>query len=185
MTGLTDFVRYVRTNRIRIVHAWDYPTAVSVMPVTRLFTPAIALSSQRGHRELTPKWYRKLTRLSDRFADGIVVNCEFLRRHLLNDERVPERKVHLCYNGIDLAQFHRLTAPKPAALQSSSLVIGTVCSLRPEKDLRVLIDAFTCVRNSREGLSLVIVGSGPELAGLQDYAARAGVSGACHFEPAT
>src|SRR5689334_17294751 len=78
VTGIIDLVRYVRSQKIRIVHAWDYPTAVSSIPVTRLFTRAVAISSQRGHRELIPDRYRALARMSDRFSRAIVVNCEFL-----------------------------------------------------------------------------------------------------------
>lgn len=185
VTGLADFVRYVRVNGIRIVHAWDYPTAVSIVPATRLFTRAIAISSQRGHRELIPKLYRRLTRISDRFTHGIIVNCEFLRRHVIEDDQVPERKVRVCYNGVDLQRFRRLAGPKPPPLQNSSLVIGTVCSLRAEKDLGTLIDAFARVRFRRDGMMLVVVGSGPELGGLLEHAARAGIRDACHFEPAT
>jgi glycosyltransferase involved in cell wall biosynthesis len=171
--------RYVRDNGIRIVHTWDAPLTAYAIPVTRMMTKAIALSSQRAHRDLIPGMLRRFTRLSDRFADAVVVNCEFLRRHLIEDERVRPGKIHVCYNGIDLDRFHRsAAAPHP-------LTIGTVCALRPEKDLTTLIGAFARVRKLHPVLKLVIVGSGPELAALQQYAREADVADAVHFEPTT
>lgn len=185
LSGLSKIVRYVVENNIRIVHTWDYPTAVSVIPTIRLLTRAVALTSRRGHSELIPWVYQRATHISDRSAHGIIVNCEFLRRHLVKDEHVPERKVRLCYNGIDLNRFRRKDATKPAPVQRSTLVIGTVCALRREKDLATLIDAFADVRHLQPGMMLVIVGSGSELGRWQEQAKQRGVRDACHFEPAT
>jgi glycosyltransferase involved in cell wall biosynthesis len=179
ITEARHLARYVRDHGIRIVHTWDTPLTVFAIPAARMMTKAIALSSQRSHRELHPGIYRRLTRLSDRFAHGVVVNCEFVRRHLVEDERVAPRKIHVCYNGIDLERFRRSAdAPHP-------LTIGTVCALRPEKDLTTLIGAFARVRKLNPELRLVLVGGGSELAALQQYAREAGVADSCHFEPTT
>jgi len=161
------------------VHTWDYPLNVYAIPITRLFTNAIAVSSQRSHRELIPRGYRVLTRFADRQMHAMVVNCDFLRRHLIEDEHVSEAKIHVCYNGIDLDRFRRLTAPP------HPLTIGCVCALRPEKDLKTLIGAFTRVRKTTPELKLVIIGSGAELAILQQYAREAAIADAVHFEPTT
>lgn len=171
--------RYVREHGIRIVHTWDYPLTVYAVPVARMMTEATAVSSQRSHRDLIPRSYRPLMRLSDRFAHAIVVNCEFLRRHLAEGEHVPASKVHVCYNGIDLDRFRRADpGPHP-------LTIGTVCGLRPEKDLATLIEGFARVSRLSTQARLAIVGSGDELDGLQRLACDLQIRDAVHFEPAT
>ena len=73
-------------------------------------------------------------------ADAMVVNCEFVRQHLENNEGVPERRIRLCYNGVDLEEFAPRETPRDSLAQ-----IGVVCALRPEKDLGTLIDAFARV----------------------------------------
>ncbi len=171
-------VRYIRENNICIVHAWDYPLNVYAVPIARMFTSAIAVSSQRSHRELIPPGYRSLIKLSDRMSHAVVVNCEYLRRHLI-DEHVPGKKIQVCYNGIDLDHFNRQPAPQHA------LTIGVVCALRPEKDLGTLIDAFALIRDVAPHLKLVIVGSGVQLSALQRRVNEAGIQEQCHFEPAT
>ncbi len=169
--------RYIREKNIQIVHAWDYQLNVYAIPVTRLLTNAVAIGSQRSHRELIPGVYRRLTRLSDRLAHAVVVNCEYLRRHLIEEENIPAKKVQVCYNGIDLDRFRRqMVAPHP-------LTIGTICGLRPEKDLSTLLAAFAAIDCPRA--QLVFVGSGDELPRLRREAGELGIDGRCHFEPAT
>ncbi len=170
--------RYIRSQGIQIVHTWDYTLNVYAMPITRLMTKAVAVSSQRSSRELIPSAYRPLMRISDRMSHAVVVNCEYLRLHLI-EERVPQHKIKVCYNGIDLDRFRRLERPV------HPLTVGVVCALRPEKDLPTLIDAFALVRNLAPDLKLVIVGSGDQLPILQRRAQEAGIGEHCHFEPAT
>jgi glycosyltransferase involved in cell wall biosynthesis len=168
---------YIRRHKIRLVHTFDYPLTLFGVPVTRWLTPAVPVSSQRSHRSLIPPKYRRWMRMTDRIADAIVVNCEFVRQHLLNNEGVPGQRVRLCYNGVDLDQFQPRRTPRDA------LSIGVVCALRPEKDVGTLIQAFARIR--RPGLRLLIVGSGSMLRPLRAEAEALGLGADCTFVPST
>jgi L-malate glycosyltransferase len=174
---------YIRRHNIRLVHTFDYPLTLFAVPVARWSTRAVVLSSQRSHRSLIPPKYRGLVRMTDRIAHAIVVNCEFVRRHLQTSESVPAARIRLCYNGVDLEEFHPCPTPR------DSLTIGVVCALRPEKDIGTLIeafariDAFALVR--RPGLRLLIVGGGSMLGQLRQQAETRGLAGDCTFVPAT
>ncbi len=184
LSGIWQLARFIHRRNIRLVHTFDAPTTAYATPITRFLTRALMLSSQRGHREITPE-YRKLLRWTDKHVNGIVVNCEYVKTHLIRDESVPDRLIRLCYNGVDLDQFHRATAPRPASLPADALVIGVVCVLRPEKGLTTLIDAFARVRPLHPRMKLAIVGSGPELPELQRRAKEAGILEDCVWEPST
>jgi L-malate glycosyltransferase len=168
---------YIRRHGIRLVHTFDYPLTLFAVPVASWARDAVVMSSQRSHRELIPGKYRWLVRLTDRMADAIVVNCEYVRYHLVNDEGVPIGRIRLCYNGVDLEEF------QPQRTARECLTIGVVCALRPEKDLGTLIEAF--VRMRRPGLRLLIVGSGSMLGELRCLADATGLAGDCTFVPAT
>ena len=168
---------YIRRHGIRLVHAFDYPLTLFAIPVTSWSTQAVAVSSQRSHRSLIPRKYRRWIRVTDRMADAIVVNCEFVRRHVEIDENVPSDRIRLCYNGVDLEEFR----PREAA--GRSLTIGAVCALRPEKDLGTLIDAFAHLK--LPGLKLLIAGSGSMLEQLRSQAQARGLAPDCIFAPAT
>jgi glycosyltransferase involved in cell wall biosynthesis len=183
--GALQLARYIRRQGIRLVHTWDYPLTAFAIPVARVLTSAVAVSSQRAHRLLTPEAYAPLVRATDRLAHAVVVNCEFLKNHLALNEGVPLEKIRLCYNGIDTELFHGLAGACQPPLADGSLVIGAVCVLRPEKDLQTLLDAFARVRRIQGGLKLAVVGSGSVLPDLERRAKRLGIMEQCVFHPAT
>ena len=184
IAGAFSFAAYIRRNKIRLVHSFDYPTAVFAIPAARLLTSAVAVSSQRSHRDLIPPGYRRIVRWTDRLARSIVVNCEYIRRHLENDEHVAASRIALCYNGIDLDVFRPLDEPRPPQLRGR-FVIGVLCALRPEKGLSTLLHAFEQVRQAHPAATLAIVGDGPVLPALKEEARSLGIAGDCIFAPAT
>lgn len=173
---------YIRRNRIRLVHTFDYPLTLFAVPIARWFTQAVVLSSQRSHRSLIPRKYRPLIRATDRMAHAIVVNCDYVLRHLKQDEGVSASRIRICHNGVDLDQFRPSASPSSPSPRDS-LTIGVVCALRPEKDLATLIEAFAQLH--RPGLRLLIVGSGSTLPDLRSLAEARGLNGHCTFVPAT
>jgi L-malate glycosyltransferase len=185
LTAAWDLRRYIRANAIQVVHTFDPPLTMWAIPPTRLLTSALAVSSQRSHLGLLPPPRRRLVACAHHMAHGVVVNSEFLRRHLLEDEGIPARKIHLCRNGIDLERFHRGPGVRPATLPPGGLTIGVVSVLRPVKGLLTLVEAFARVRNVAPELRLAVVGSGPVLPELQRRAGQLGVRDACVFEPST
>ncbi|HUO27782.1 MAG TPA: glycosyltransferase [Bryobacteraceae bacterium] len=183
--GAFEIARYVRDQGIRLVHTFDTPANVYGVPAARMAGTAVVVSSQRVDRSLWPGAVRHALRITDRLVDGVVVNCEYLRRQLRDEEKVPDGLIHLCYNGIDTGVFHARRGERPAALRGASLVIGAVSALRPEKDLATLLEAFARVRNCVPGVQLAIVGSGPCLADLEERAGTLEIMPQCVFEPAT
>lgn len=179
-----EAAQYIRRYGIGVVHAWD-PTAVFLIPLARALRIPAVLASQLGHRGLADPRTRKELRVVDRLVDAVVVNCEAMRRHMVEEEGVPFRRIRLCYNGVDLTEFFPGPKPDLEFLKGASLVIGTVAVLRPEKALEVLIQAFARVRSLQPGLRLVIVGDGPERAKLQELSRQLGLGMQCLFLPPT
>lgn len=161
--------RYCRAERIRICHSFDVPTGGFFAPIARAAGVRTVLTSQRAYRTMFPADYQRLIRWSDRVVDGIVVNCEAMRRHLVKDEGLAPQRIHVCYNGLDPERFTPgdRSAGRPP-------VIGTISALRPEKSIETLIEAA-----HRAGVPLRIVGSGSEKGALERRAAQLGVT--CEF----
>jgi glycosyltransferase involved in cell wall biosynthesis len=89
--------------------------------------------------------------------------------------RLPESRLRYVPNGIDLDRF----APRPRD-QAAGLVIGTVASLRAEKNLARLIGAFRLLPEEL-GATLEIVGDGPERPALEALSASLGLGGRVRF----
>ena len=184
--GARKLVRYMKDMKIVLVHSWDYPLNVFAAPLARTIGIPVVLTSQRSDRRLVPEPYRSMLRITDRLVDGIVVDSESLVRHMIDEERAPRSLVHRCPNGIDTSRFSPHLGPRPPQLNGASVVVGVVCTLRPVKNLQLLMRAFARVRDLRSGLRLVIIGSGPELAALMKLKASLGLDDeCCIFVPAT
>jgi glycosyltransferase involved in cell wall biosynthesis len=176
--------RYLRAHDIRLVHAFDVPMDLFGVPVARFFRTPVVISSQRAHRGLTPGVTTHLLRLTDRLVDGIVVNSHAVERELIERHGVPRSLIHLWRNAIDCSRFCPGPSARPPQLEGASLVIGTICELRPEKGLDVLLEAFARIRDVRPGLMLAVVGSGPSASGLEAHSRRLGLAESCCFIPA-
>ncbi len=177
--------RYLRENRIRLVHPFDFTLNIFGVPLARAFGIPVVVSSQRCFWDLVPSRYRMPLWLSHHIAHAVTVNCEALREHLVERLGVPRRRIHLCYNALDTSIYHHLPRSRPPQLQGASLIIGVTCVLRPEKGLSTLVEAFARLYAAHPGLRLVVVGSGPQLAALQQQALQLGIAGACLFQPST
>jgi len=178
-----EFCGFIRRNRIRVVHAYD-ASAVFAAPLARLMRVPLVITSTLGHRDLFDERTRKQLPFTDKLADLIFVNCEAMRRHMIEDYGIPAERTVLCYNGVETSEFYPAPGPKPEPVADALLVIGTVCVLRPEKRLDLLVEAFAAVHGKKPGMKLLIVGSGPELEKLQSKAGELGVLKDCVFLPA-
>ena len=187
--GAWRLTRYIRRNRIRLVHTFDTPMNCFATPVSRACGVPVVFTSQRASRSLTKSWERRLLRFTDRLANAIIVNCGAMRRHLADEGVAPEH-LRTCNNGLDTRRFHPLHRSRPAIFADASIVIGVVCGLRQEKGLPTLVEAFAILHSEmppelRPKLRLAFIGSGPMRAPLEQLAIQLGVAQECHFEPST
>lgn len=178
------FRSYVREHKMGLVHSWD-PSAVFAVPLARALGVPVVLSSTLGSRDLLDRRTRRQLRWTDRVVDTVVVNCEAMRREMIENEGVSGDRVEICYNGVDTTQFYPGPATKVDSIASASFLIGTVGVLRPEKALHLLQEAFERVRHLKPGMKLAIVGSGPELPKLKENSQTLGLQDDCVFVPAT
>ena len=180
LKAILEVRRYIRRNGIQLVHTFDTPMNVFGVAAARIAGTPVILSSQRAYRELSGPAYRRLLRITDRLVNGVVVNCDAIRRHLISDEGVSPNRIHLCYNGIDIAQF-----PAGTSRNEEIVTAGIVCALRMEKNLETLLEAYAGIRSCGVASRLVIVGSGPMENILRNRIASLGIADSVHMEPAT
>jgi L-malate glycosyltransferase len=175
---------YLREHEIGIVHTFDVPSNVFGVFAARAYGTPIVISSQRAYRNLSTGAVLKLLRMTDRLVERIVVNCEALRTHLMEDERVPSRLIRVCYNGLDTSRFRPAPRSRPLEVGDATLVIGVACVLRPEKGLHTLVDAFAQIANLGSNIKLLLVGNGPSWEEIVARCRERGIADRCVFVPA-
>lgn len=97
--------------------------------------------------------------------------------------RLPEARLSYIPNGIELEPFGSVTrqeARSAFALPQNKLIVGTLATLRPEKNLHRLVDASKTVREAID-CHLVIAGEGKERASLEAHVADLGLADAVSF----
>jgi glycosyltransferase involved in cell wall biosynthesis len=106
----------------------------------------------------------------------VVVPSRTLWRIATEVWRLPEARLRYVPNGVDLARF----APRAARPAGTPPTIGTVASLRAEKNLARLLRAFRLLPDTLHA-RLEIVGGGPERAALEALAAELGIAARVRF----
>ncbi|MDD1640435.1 MAG: TIGR03088 family PEP-CTERM/XrtA system glycosyltransferase [Methylococcaceae bacterium] len=128
--------------------------------------------------------YVLLRRLFQPAIQRYIPMSKDLETWLINQIRVPTKKITQIYNGVDLSRF-KISGDKPAGLlppgfrSSDLLLIGTVGRLDPVKDQITLVQAFIHLVNTypaeRNKVRLVLVGAGLLQPKLRELSLEAGI----------
>jgi glycosyltransferase involved in cell wall biosynthesis len=169
-------VRLLRSGRIDVVHAHKFGSnlwAALLMPRGRL--PVLVAHEHSWSYEGV------LRRIVDREliarrADAIVAVSPTDRMRMIELERIPPEKIVFVPNGIpDRPAGDRRRVRSELGLAASAAVVGTVCGLRPEKEIETALRALGRLTPHRPRLRFVVVGDGPERGRLERLAEELGV----------
>lgn len=155
-----------------------YPTVL----VNRVHSHTSSMFEDRGR--LNRELLAKLMRFSNRWADFRLATSKGAAEDWANILGVDSKSIGVMYNpvlGPDFESRFEEGVNHPWLDDDSSEVIITVARLAPEKELHVLIRAFSMLWNSRKSIKLLIIGGGPLKAQLEREVEELGVEGYVDF----
>lgn len=126
-----------------------------------------------------------ITRYNLAFADRVICTSETARRRLVNTWQVPEQKIAVFVNGVDINLYH--PSPETVATERAELGAGEdplvvfVSSFYPWHDIRALLQAFALVRAEVPTARLMMVGDGPRCPEARALASELGLDSAVIF----
>jgi glycosyltransferase involved in cell wall biosynthesis len=126
---------------------------------------------EEAQRQLKRRvWTRRLALTGSHTK--VILPSRNLERIALQIWALPAKQVHYIPNGVDCARF--AVASRDAGREK--IVVGTVASLRKEKNIARLIEAFSEISAQRPAgsLELLIVGGGGERQSLEALARQRG-----------
>jgi glycosyltransferase involved in cell wall biosynthesis len=179
-----QFGQFVAGRKIKIVHTFDIPSNIFGVPAARWYGVPVVISSDLSYRGLLSTVHRNMVRMVDPLAHKIVVNSAAVGQSLERNQGIAASKIYLSYNGVDVRDFYPAAPDGTPEFLNGSLVIGTLCALRKEKRVDLLIDAFPRVHKLRADAKLLIVGSGDMLPSLKERCRSLGLEQSCLFQPA-
>lgn len=185
---VSKFRALLRQKRFHIIHTFFNEATLlcflSVPPGAR--RPAL-LSSRRdiGMGNSVP-WYHSLYRwlmpAVNRRFDGIVINGNNIKGYVLQAEGVPENRLKVIHNGIDLPSP---SVPLPRIFQENNadFWVGITANLKPVKRLDVFLRALALLRDEHgiRNFRAIVMGEGRERPALESLSGDLGLRDRVHF----
>jgi glycosyltransferase involved in cell wall biosynthesis len=171
---LAQFSRWCRAREVAIVHTTEMPSNIFGLPGAALARIPVRIGSRREVSAGRTAVQLAMQRAAYGFAHRIVANSRAAAERLLV-ERIPQRKIRIVSNGVEIERFERRTA------RSVLRKIVVVANLRPEKGHDAVIDAAGDVLARFPDVHFELVGDGPERGALQARADSRGVAHAFAF----
>jgi glycosyltransferase involved in cell wall biosynthesis len=188
--GLAKLVRFLRRERIDILHAHLFDPAVIGLAAGFLArTPGRVLTRHYSdyHTRIHKSWHVRLDRICARLSHAVIAVSEHTKEHMVDLEGAPAEKIHTVHNGID---FDRVKPAGPGARDrirrefapDGAALLLTVGRLHPEKGYEHLFRAMVDLKE-RLGrpVRLLIAGTGPFADAYQAEVRALGCEGVVRF----
>ncbi|MCB0032229.1 MAG: glycosyltransferase, partial [Anaerolineales bacterium] len=186
VAALGRLYRLLRRQQTELLLTFTHYSNLLGPPIGWLARVPLRLASARSLLADRPAWFRRLHGLV--LASGTVHHLIAISRPVralyVEPGWVPEAKVTIIPNGVDLARYRQgpahVTQPG-LALPAGAFVILTVARLEQQKGHHVLLASARELCHTHRQLHFVWLGDGPEMARLQAAVAAAGLAGQVHL----
>lgn len=157
-------VRHIRAARVDVLHAHMFGSSVWGTILGRLCRVPVVIAHDHGWSYEADRLHVLLDReLLARGSDLIVAVSRENRRKMLEVERIPPAKALFVANGCpSLGSPTGADVRAALGIDPGTPVVGTVCILRTEKALEVLIVAASALRDQIPRVRVLVAGEGPE-----------------------
>ncbi|HEY2067200.1 MAG TPA: glycosyltransferase [Gemmatimonadaceae bacterium] len=161
-----QFARYLRKERVQIVHAHDMYSNVFATPWARAAGTPVVIASRRWWHTLPNRKLQLANAVAFRMAGAVLTNSAQVARSVREVEGVPEARVWTVTNFVDEEAFTPLPEDERARLRrewgvpAGAAVVGCVARLVPVKNHALLVEAFAELRRRNRAVHLVLIGDG-------------------------
>jgi L-malate glycosyltransferase len=174
VAAFVALVRRLRQDRVDVLHAFlfhSYLTAAAAAWTARV-PVLVAGRRSLGFFKQDRPFLLAAERLATRVTDLLIANAQAVAEDTLAQERVPEEKITVVYNGLPEAAFAEIA---PASIQAPHPVLLCVANLKPYKGHQYLLEAVGQLRARGRPCTLLLVGDGEERSALERQAERLGI----------
>lgn len=171
--GITDYAgarglyRILRDRRIQILHSHMFQSSMFASPIGRLASVPVVLETAHV-REVWRKGMKAnyvVDRFAGRFVDRYIAVSHAIARYLVEIKGLPEKKIQVIHNGVDMNKFGPSLAVRPGMKKALGIAEGdatllVVGRLELQKGHQVLLEAMVKIRGEFPGAKLICLGDG-------------------------
>lgn len=171
--AIPRLVRIMRAGKFDVVHTHMFASnflgrAAAILAGVPVIVSTVQLIAERE------KWWEIFLDRALQFkTDMMVTSSEAVRRSFIR-RGIREDKIVTIYNGIDFSKFDSIDRVEARnkirlefGLDDSTFLVGTIARLRRVKGLGHLIEAAKQIVENVPDVRFLIVGDGPQKAGLE------------------
>lgn len=173
------------TEHIDVINVHHYgPFLYTSLASVGLDTSLIYTEHSRWQLEQLSLPHKVINRFLLIRTDALIAISKQIQDYYLHRLKLNKAKVHLIPNGIDLALYRpkaNSSLRKDIGIGEDEKVVGIVANLRPEKNHKLLISAFSNVVSVLPNVRLVVAGDDCMDGQVQQFALESRVSERIHF----
>jgi glycosyltransferase involved in cell wall biosynthesis len=179
--------KYIRDHGIDIVQSFHFKSDVYGAIVARLAGVRHFVASKRDAADYKNGLHFFLHRLVRPITQHYIAVSKVVADVIARKEGVPQDRMSIIYNGVDLEKFAvpdqaaRAAARATLGLSPEHFVIGMSAAFRPEKDHALLLQAFREFHRRHPSARLVLIGAGPLLEHYRQEVAGSDLAGLVTF----
>ena len=157
--------------RVDILHAHKFGSNTWGVALGRLSRVPVVIATEHTWSYQGRPVRKAVDHVIGRTSSAFVAVSEEDRRRMISVERVPASRIRVIPTGLvphaNGEEAAEVDVRAELGLAPTTPVVGTVCAVREQKRLDVLLRAFSTVRESLPDARLLIVGDGPDYPRLQ------------------
>lgn len=165
----------------QILHSHGYKGDIFLAILRRILRGQAVISTKHGSTDATSRasLYEHLGDFSLRYFDSVVAVSEYTKKKLI-ELHVPEGKIEVIHNGIDVSSFAGVgkgSLRQTLGLEEGAKVIGYIGRLGQEKGIPYLLEAAETICRSTRDVYFVLIGEGILKKETESFVASKGLEG--------
>lgn len=181
--GFVGLERVLRAERTQLIYTFSHPNTVlfSYLAklrglVERVVVSYHAMGDTGGTRQVMPYLLPVLRR-----ADALLAVAQVQKDYLVQVEGLPRERIQVIHNGVDTNRYRPAATDERLRLRAElgfgrdDVVLIAVASLKPLKQIDVLLRAAARLWRAGVPVRVVIAGDGPDRPALESLAAQLGL----------
>ena len=168
--------RHIQVVRTHQYHANFYGRVAAI--IARV--PCIIASVHNVYTRDRKVHRRLFNKMLGKYTDKVVAVSDAVKKDIVYFDGIPEEKVKVIYNGIEKQLFvdkKRDEMRSALGIPFGSTVVGTTGRIKEQKGQKYLIEAVSILSREYPSIRLLIIGDGPLMEEMKQYADLLNVNG--------